>query len=134
MPTDWAVTRANKDVYPNAVEDVLKLTNHTQVGENPKEWRVLIAIIRSRIDASSFRRRVLVFNANYGMFRGLSVASIVLLAAGWTSEQPLEIVYAVLGAVGILSLYRMHHLGVIYARELYASVSNILNQERTDKD
>ncbi len=75
--------------------------------------------------------RIDIFNGNYGMFRGIAAAMVVLIVAstvetGWHHPQR----YAFLGSALLLALLRMHRFGVHYARELFVQ---FLATEKDDK-
>lgn len=66
--------------------------------------------------------RIDIFNANYSLFRGMLVAFIVLSVMVW----PLCTGYEwLLLALSVLSLMRMYHFSVHYAKEIYRTYLNV---------
>ena len=82
--------------------------------------------IYALVKASGRSDRVDIFNANYGLCRGLAAAFLVLLIvcvarrpsfAGWQALG--------LGTLLGLSLFRMHRFATHYARELYVQYQQL---------
>ena len=94
------------------------------------EWFVVTRRMYAIVSHAGRSGRIDIFNGNYGMFRGIAAAMLVLIAAslvevGW--EHPRR--YAIFGGALILALLRMHRFGVHYARELFVQ---LLTTEKTD--
>lgn len=135
MPTDWAFTRPRRGVFGKAVADCKQATEHSGEITDLNVWRQVLSSARAKVYSSGLAARVGVFNGSYGMFRGLCVAGLVFLASAWTSEQLATLrlmttIYAVLLALTSLSLYRMHHFGLLYARELHANIAIVAKREQ----
>jgi hypothetical protein len=128
MPTDWPASRPN-DLSQDAVSAVLKLCNHRDIEAKQitiAQWRGLISQARSTVYASNRSERLHIFNGNYGMFRGLLAAEIIVgIAAIWTQVNH-WLFYAVLLLIMFLTIYRMHRFAILYANELFANVKELL--------
>ena len=130
MPTDWPIVRAKYNDFPSARDTIYSLTNHevpagTQE-EQLQQWRPLVGRVRSSIYASGRAARLEVFNGNYGMFRGLLAAVVVLGLIGWQSTlMGASVLYPVLVTLAVLAVYRMHRFGMHYAKELFANAAEL---------
>jgi hypothetical protein len=105
-------------------ERVRSRLGFSDVAVGPKlsagEWHPIFRQIYATVQAAGCDDRVLTFNGNYGMFRGIAAASVVgtvgvLLARGWTAW-PLAAAFVVAAALAVL---RMHRFAKHYARETY---------------
>lgn len=126
-PTDWVRTGKHKPMQPDQlmiIQEKLRVilkNDHFNVESlTRKEWRSVTSQIYSKVENANVNRRVDIFNANYGLSRGLVATTFVLmfgqvLCCGWT----IAIWLFLLGLL-ILSIYRMDRAGRTYARELFS--------------
>jgi hypothetical protein len=121
LPTDWPFTRQHPELSPQLQQPVLDATGQLEA-DNVIEWRRAVATARSLVTADGFAHRLETFHANYGMFRSLAVAAILLLLATPWSNLSLWSTCPIISAVLVVSLLGMHTFGVHYARELFAAV------------
>lgn len=96
----------------NGEEAIAKLTGG--------EWHAVTRQMHTYLDARGRTGRIEMFNAQYGMNRGIAAgfcALIVLLLVqqGWAHWQLMLILF---GCV-VLAVIRMHRFGVYYAKELF---------------
>lgn len=126
-PTDWLRTAPTKIVdakqLPMIERQVQKMlsddTFEMNIGLDTKGWYSITRQIYTCVSASNHAKRIDIFNANYGLCRGLAAAMMVLLLINILfnfKEWQMHIVLAIL--VG-LAVYRFYRFGVIYARELF---------------
>ena len=128
MPTDWArsgkegefVDQQNERL-PAKLKELLQIEVPDRMeGVTAKRWFAITHQIYVAVEKAGRSRRVDIFNGNYGMFRGLTAALLVVLAAvlmhfgrGAFSSCVLLVGFAA------LALMRMHRFGIHYARELF---------------
>lgn len=90
----------------------------------------LVGQLYAKLEKEGRTARIEVFNGNYGLFRGIASALLVAVAGTalkhglWTSST------AIMSAVFILALIRMHRFGVHYASELYKQALNLAEQPK----
>lgn len=125
MPTDWPFTKPNNTQFITAKDTVISLCQGTTTGLTLEKWRSYVAQSRSVVFSRERSSRLNFFNGNYGLFRGLISASLLLASFSWSSEKSLLTIYLCLFVVSALSFYRMHRFGVHYASELFANVQAI---------
>jgi hypothetical protein len=127
MPTDWIRSRRRpliagqqaqllqENLRKLLADEAFELTRELE----SHQWYSLTRQLYAHASDSGLAQRVDVFNGNYGLFRGLVAAFllvlIVVVVRDWTDWQ------AELFLIGLItvSLYRMHRFGVLYARELF---------------
>jgi hypothetical protein len=66
------------------------------------------------------------------MFKGLLATETIVTYFAWRSSLSPWIIYPFWAVVMAISLYRMHHFGVHYARELFANIAELASN-RGDK-
>jgi len=125
-PSDWIRTKRRHILaakqYP-LVQD--KLKSVLKIASEPKDisdcdWHAVTRQVYAAVANAGRATRVDIFNGNYGMFRGVVAAVVVLIAAGLLSHKISDWrVYAGLVFMLILALARMHRFGVYYSRELF---------------
>jgi hypothetical protein len=84
------------------------------------EWRAIVQQIRAALGPGDAVKRLEIFNANYGLFRGLASALLVvaaILVATDVHRWPLACLFV--SAAGV-ALLRMHRFAGHYGRELFA--------------
>ena len=127
MPTDWLRTGKRHliaDAQRNQVQvhlsQMLKKSGFELSNSiDSKQWYSITRQIYAVVSAAKRSARVDTFNGNYGLCRGIIASVFVLLIfvgfvrfCEWRTELALFVIFA-------LALYRMHHFGVLYARELF---------------
>jgi hypothetical protein len=126
-PTDWVRTKKRRllsDVQIQALQEQLPaklgINDPINLEQVPgREWAAIVRQINAAVENQSSSTRVGVFNANYGLHRGLAfalmIAAIVTSFSG-ASQWPI----AVMTLVGsLLTFYRTYRFGRYYARELF---------------
>lgn len=132
-PTDWPVTRPRKDDFAGFAWVQKNLPSSSQKDFTKADldwWRTRIREVQTLIVSAGHCRRLDVFNGNYLLFRGL-LAGEAVIGGLWLASTGPELCnfFQVLKACVILvvivglTLYRMHHFAVHYARELFAGAS-----------
>lgn len=107
-----------------ALNDKLKTTSILRPGEDLRDislghWRAVVKQIRSFLATRGPSERIEIFNAHYGLNRGLAAAFTVLLftvvlTIGFSAWQ----LILSLGVGIILAIYRMNNFGHNYSTEL----------------
>jgi hypothetical protein len=123
MPTDWPISRPQNLDFSKAKAAVEELCQ--QKVSDLRQWRILVAQVRSTVYSSKRAGRLHIFNANYGMFRGLVAAELIVGVLGCISSINSVAFYPILAAVVFLTGYRMHRFALHYARELFANVAEL---------
>jgi len=125
-PTDWLRLRQPKYFHGGWREKVFTYY-HLNGEDEPgiKEWNSCVRLMMESVAGSGGPpQRLVVFNGNYGMFRGMA-ASFLLIGLVYLSYGNLTVKGAAfLGGLFILSLYRMYRFGVYYATTLFATFIN----------
>lgn len=127
MPTDWPISRPQRSDSPAAKAAVEKLCGQT--ADSLSKWRNLLAQARSTVYSSGRSGRLHIFNGNYGMFRGLVAAELVIAVFAWKSSLSLVALYVALAAIVFLTMCRMHRFALHYAKELFANVAELARTE-----
>jgi hypothetical protein len=121
MPTQW-LTKANRfnyKLFDTEQTEIIKQKAYAQFGKkSDKDYGMEIYCWLS-LKEKITEKRIDVFNANYSLFRGLSVtfyilSAIILKYLGW------RIMFVPL-TVAALSNYRMFRFAKLYAKEVYRS-------------
>ena len=138
IPTDWLrskrerlLTTEQKEQLKSKFEKFSGTHIHPISSLKKKEWFVITRRMYAVVSHAGRSARIDIFNGNYGMFRGIAAAMIILITASLVEvgrQHPRR--YIVLGGALILSLLRMHRFGVHYARELFVQ---FLVTEKTDQ-
>lgn len=136
LPSEWPITRPKRKDFSKAVQIVCQALGQREPKGNDKEkladWHRLIAQVRSTIYANDRAKRLDVFNANYGLLRGV-LANILLLAAlVWGRIDWWPVAYPILGILAILATLRMHRFSVYYAEELFANAAELARENEKD--
>lgn len=129
MPTDWPITRPDYPDSPDWKKAIESYSGEILKGKDIKKWHRLVGQARSTVYVTKRATRLHIFNGNYGMFRGLIVAELLLMTYAWQSDHDL-IVYGVLVLATILSAFRMHRFAINYARELFYNIAELSIQSR----
>jgi hypothetical protein len=127
-PTDWPITAPKRSDHKTAVDTLARLTGVKAPKAGKKtEWRSIVSAARAALYAKDVADRLQVFNATYGMFRGIVAALVIIAAIGWMSRQVSPLVlYPTIFVIAVACLYRMHRFAVHYAGELFSTAKAIL--------
>jgi len=108
--------QALKQVTGDKVDDLNNLTR--------KEVNDIRGRIYSALSKQKRTERIDIFNGNYGMFRGIAAASILVAVYGLIKTDLKSVEFWLPLIVSVLAIYRWHRFGVYYARELYWEALN----------
>ena len=79
--------------------------------------------MRGRIYATLSKRKITeridIFNGNYGMFRGIAAASILIAICGFIQTDLKSRQFWIPLIISLPAIYRCYRFGVYYAKELY---------------
>jgi hypothetical protein len=109
---------------PPQVESVLGLTVKEDADES--QWRGVVAQIAGTVASQGRDARMESFNGNYGLFRGLTSALIVLCVAALIEHRCTFGAAAAVGA--ICTAFRMQRFSRYYAREMWVQFLMITPQ------
>jgi hypothetical protein len=127
-PSDWIRSKRRhllaEKQYPlvyDKLKTVLKIegvSDHKKV--SVRDWHAITRQVYAAVANAGRSSRIDIFNGNYGMFRGVVAAVVILIAVGLISQKITNWkVYAGLVFMLILALARMHRFAVYYSRELF---------------
>jgi hypothetical protein len=133
-PSEWVRTRKKNilaieqwKVLPARVRDILQIECPDDLATlTQADWKAITRQVYAAVRNAGRAERIDIFNGNYGMFRGIAAALIVILIAAF--ENPscgTWKLYSVLIVLVLLALIRMHRFGVHYARELFVQFIGI---------
>lgn len=125
-PTDWLRLR-NQKSFSSAWRSKIFAYFHLdpEIEPEPKEWDACVRLIIEAVNGSGNSNRLLVFNGNYGLFRGMATVFLVLISINMLfGNLNLIGIIALLG-LAVLSFYRMYRFAVYYAKTLFATFINI---------
>lgn len=138
MPSTW-IRRNNppylSDAQTKRLREVLTTLLGHEVGplEN-LDTRACLAItgqLYSKLEKEGRNQRIDIFNGNYGLFRGIASALLVLVTVMsvkhgfWTQST------AIMTGVFLVALMRMQRFGVHYASEMYRQALNLADQPKS---
>lgn len=127
-PTDWPHKQPTTALPQRLQEVVARVTGRKAA--SLAEWQSDVAIVRSKLHSQGKANRLETFNGNYGMFRGIAAAGVVLMLAVILFGGGSPAAYSVLVLATAISIYRMDRFGVHYAKELFAAMeANLLNSK-----
>lgn len=126
-PTDWLRSGKNQLMDTKQLPEIEKHIQEMLCDKSFKldksldknGWYSITRQIYSSVASAGQTKRIDIFNANYGLCRGLASALLVLLLINMAcnfKEWQIHIVLAILAGSAI---YRFYRFGVIYARELF---------------
>ena len=140
MPSDWLVAEkqtllapAQFEQLPARLTEILRLKLEGSLTKlTAPQWRPITRQVYAAVQAAGRSQRADIFNANYGLFRGIAAAFIAVTIAhlserGW-HEWGCEVGLLV-GAA--LAFARMHRFGVHYASELFVQFLQLKPQEQS---
>ncbi len=125
-PSDWIRSKRRHLLaakqYPlvqEKLKSVLKIEGDLKK-ISAGDWHAITRQVYASVANAGRTSRIDLFNGNYGMFRGVAAAVVILIAVGLISQKITDWrVYGGLGFMLILALARMHRFGVYYSRELF---------------
>jgi hypothetical protein len=131
LPTMWPITRPQRRDFPKAVEVVCGAAGQGRPKGNSKDavkdWKRLLAQVRTSIYVSKRASRLEVFNAKYGLMRGVLAAVFVAAIVMAFRYRPPEAyyVYGSLLLIAVLAAWRMHRFSLNYALEFFANAAEL---------
>lgn len=128
LPTDWVRTDAHQLLSENQRATLLSQIS-TKLGVTvpadpaslkPNDWLGITQQMYAAVAAAGRAQRIDIFNATYGLSRGIAAAAISLAALVLLEDRCQGVKGAALlfGAAAI-AIYRMHLFGRHYARQLF---------------
>jgi len=106
---------AQVERIPQQVESILRL--HPPSHPNDQAWKAIIEQIGAAIRNADRGERLDQFNGNFGLFRGLSMALLLLTVVAFFQT---SLAFALVCGLGFLATsYRMVRFSRYYARELW---------------
>jgi hypothetical protein len=124
LPSNWItkseaslLTQQQISAVECKVRSRLGVTVETVRGMSAKLWFPITRQIYADVAKNGKSERIDTFNGNYGLNRGLSVATLTLAVIAVFQSQ--WMISAGLLAASIVYAYRAYRFGVHYARELY---------------
>jgi hypothetical protein len=138
MPSTW-IRRSKppylSDAQTKRLRDVLGTLLGHEIGHleslDVRACRGITGQLYAKMEELGRVQRIDIFNGNYGLFRGIASALLVVVAVMaikhgfWTQST------AVMAGVFVVALMRMHRFGVYYASEMYRQALNLAEQPKT---
>jgi hypothetical protein len=134
-PTDWVRRNTRDDSVLSARQKIELDRKIRELCEIPQdvslhsvtasEWRGITSQIYASVANAGRSSRVDIFNGNYGLLRGLTVAFLLLLLGTIIYDRTDSSNIWLLLAASLLALFRMHRFGIHYARELFIRFLNL---------
>ena len=128
MPTNWILTKDSERILSKdqqvllkkAIIKKLKIKISDFKGIDGRTWGHITRQIFVYLNQANEPKRIIVFNGNYGLSRGLAVgfAFITIYAAVYGAGVSIVLLMA---SCMLLSLYRMNLFAIHYAKELFSS-------------
>ncbi len=138
MPSDWPRSRSHDLLAPQQTQALQAKVRENLKIECPndlntldqKHWFSITRQIYAAVKKAGQAERIDIFNANYGMFRGIAASLVVVIiaAAFEVGKRIFPLSLGLVIAAG-LALFRMHRFGVHYARELFVQFLNVRLEE-----
>lgn len=132
MPTDAARTALEKLVGTSVAHAVdrgivthLRHDGFTRSECDAASWRGIVRQCHSAIRAAGRADRIETFNGNYGLFRGLSTAFLLLLALSAVIDRGNWNLHGFLSLCFVLAMARMHRFARYYARDIFVEFSRV---------
>lgn len=99
--------------------------------QSKTEWSSYVGSVASAVRQAKQMEQVDIFNAHYGMFRGLVAASLLLAFASWfiLKEHVYQFI-VILVLLSLLALYRMDRFDKYYAKELFRQFLLLTRQDK----
>lgn len=134
-PTDWLRTgqgdvlnQKQRELLADRVRLLLRLGPQDDPwSSDAKQWAPVVRQVDAAVQAAGRSARVVTFNGNYGLLRGIAAALLALSGAVLGQRGPSEgcIAALILLALAAVALYRMHRFARHYARELFVQFLQI---------
>jgi len=138
MPSSW-IRRAKppylSDIQTKRLREVLTTLLGHEVGPlknlDARACRGITGQLYAKLEKEGRNHRIDIFNGNYGLFRGIASALLVVVTVisvkhgFWT--QPT----AIMASIFFVALMRMHRFGVHYASEMYRQALSLVDQPQT---
>jgi hypothetical protein len=138
MPSTW-IRRAKppylSDAQTMRLREVLTTLLGHEVGPlqnlDARACRGITGQLYAKLEKEGRAQRIDIFNGNYGLFRGIASALLVVVAVMsikhgfWTQST------AIMAGVFVVALMRMHRFGVHFASEMYRQALNLVDQPQT---
>ncbi len=145
MPTDWVRTSRHRLLTESQIVLLQQqLPNKLGLDEsieipalNEKTWFNLTRQIYAAVAAANRNQRIDIFNANYGLLRGIASALIIILILFTLEHKLSNWRLSILVCFGVvIALMRMHRFGKYYARELFVQFLQLplLTAESSEKE
>lgn len=127
MPSDWLTKKDTRLLSRDEIKRIeaklcARLGNPVEISTlNSEEWRPYFRhIYRAAISAEP-EGRILTFNGNYGLNRGMAAAVLLVAIVVAFQQQPNWTTWVlILGALAAVYIYRMCRSGIQFAREVFA--------------
>lgn len=116
-PTNWISKKPNFGLKLFDDDEQSGLLEKIQENFGEKEGKDYGMLVYSKIYSEGLTNRADIFNANYSMFRGLSVACLLLLIFSLIFQS--WVYSSIIGIFTFLGIYRMIRFGRHYAKEVY---------------
>lgn len=122
LPTDKPFKKSNGlfEQVRTKMNQIQPSNEYTEISNSIDKWKVLVREAYAHVAGAGRNGRIDVFNAQYGMMRGLAAGSLVLAVVAATAEPFEWRPMALFGVAALIALYRMQRFGKSYARELFA--------------
>lgn len=140
MPSTWI--RRSRPPYLNdpqhsQLQDALPvLLGHPVpplVELDVRACRGITGQLYARLQHAQRVQRVDIFNANYGLFRGIASALLVVAVVAAVNHGFFTTEFLVIVIAFVLALLRMHRFGVHYASELYRQALALVSESQPPK-
>jgi hypothetical protein len=128
-PTDWVrrnsrddkvLSASQKTALEKQIRETWALSPEVSLSSlSHREWNGITRQIYGVVANAGQATRVDVFNANYGLLRGLTVAFLMLLVGTVLNGESGVPTVSMLLVASVLALFRMHRFAIHYARELF---------------
>ena len=128
LPTDWVRTSRHQLLAMAQVRTLeaqlgpkLGLLDPPEISSlDARAWFGITRQIYAAVQGAGRANRVDVFNGNYGLFRGVAAALVVVVGLELIAHRTQNRIALVIGLVTIgLALYRMHRFGRHYGQEVF---------------
>ncbi len=126
MPTDWIRSGKRELVAPAQFASVearvgrmLGNDSFKFASVNAKHWYSITRQVYAAVAGAGRAARIDVFNGYYGLCRGIAASLAVLLVWSLLTALHAWMGHAALAVLLALAVYRMHHFGVLYGREVF---------------
>jgi hypothetical protein len=138
MPSTW-IRRAKPPYLSDSQRAALQDALPTLMGQKVpplveldlRACRGITGQLYARLQQAQRVQRVDIFNANYGLFRGIASALLVVAIVAAINHGIATAEFLVIAIAFVLALLRMHRFGVHYASELYRQALVLASEKST---